>query len=333
MDIRFQPALLQEVIDSFAEKTEREGDPTYYNEFHEVADPIYEKFSLDDREPEFKKLYQHLFAKWGFADILRDGFEEFPDLKEKIGIVLVRGVLKEDQEGVDILRKWGTVEEKLARQFEEKGQKGVGIKLIPRRFYDPAINRYLRHEFTHISDMLDSAFGYDPDTKVGMNPGEEHLLLNRYRVLWSLHVDSRIARSGKEPMFSREYRLREFRSWYRKIPPTQVESVFEGLWQTEYFTHAELVEMSQDTVRVMERAVEVEEGELPADVPAKPLLMPGFPCPLCRFPTYSWVEELEEKVEPYVLDYIRENHPGWDVEYGACDRCVEVYRLRAAGVV
>ena len=69
MEIRFQPALLQEVIDSFAEKTEREGDPTYYNEFHEVADPIYEKFSLDEREPEFKKLYQHLFAKWGFADI------------------------------------------------------------------------------------------------------------------------------------------------------------------------------------------------------------------------------------------------------------------------
>ena len=63
MEIRFQPALLQEVIDSFAEKTEREGDPTYYNEFHELADPIYEKFALDNREPEFKRLYQHLFAK------------------------------------------------------------------------------------------------------------------------------------------------------------------------------------------------------------------------------------------------------------------------------
>ena len=81
METRFQPALLQEVIDSFAEKTEREGDPTYFNEFHEVADPIYEKFGLDDREPEFKKLYQTLFAKWGFADILRDGFKEFPDLE------------------------------------------------------------------------------------------------------------------------------------------------------------------------------------------------------------------------------------------------------------
>jgi hypothetical protein len=46
MEIRFQPALLQEVIDSFIEKTEREGDPTYYKEFHEYADPIYEKFAL-----------------------------------------------------------------------------------------------------------------------------------------------------------------------------------------------------------------------------------------------------------------------------------------------
>lgn len=332
MEIRFQPALLQEVIDSFAEKTEREGDPTYFNEFHEFADPIYEKFSLDDRDPEFKRLYQHLFAKWGFAEILRDAFDDFPVLRDKTGIVLVRGVLKEDQEGVDVLRKWGVVEEKLARQFEEAGKKGVGIKLIPRRFYDPAITRYLRHELTHISDMLDEAFGYDPDTKVGLNPGEEHLILNRYRVLWNLHVDSRIVRTSKEPMFSKEYRFREFRSWYRKIPPGQVESVFEGIWQTDYLTHAELVEMASDTIRVIERAIEVEDSEVP-DVPTKPMLLPGFPCPLCRFPTYTWVENMDETLEGFVLDYIRENHPGWDVEYGACDRCVEVYKLRASGVV
>ena len=98
MEIRFQPALLQEVIDSFIEKTEREGDPTYYKDFHENADPIYEKFTLDDREAEFKKLYQYLFGIWGFSDIIRDAFNEFPDMKEKIGIVLVKGVLKEDQE-------------------------------------------------------------------------------------------------------------------------------------------------------------------------------------------------------------------------------------------
>ena len=120
MDIRFQPALLQEVIDSFIEKTEREGDPTYYKEFHELADPIYEKYSLDDRESEFKKLYQYLFGIWGFSDIIRNAFDEFPALKERVGIVLIKGVLKEDQEGVDVLRKWGSVEQDMARQFEEE---------------------------------------------------------------------------------------------------------------------------------------------------------------------------------------------------------------------
>jgi len=332
MEIRFQPALLQEVIDSFIEKTEREGDPTYYKEFHELADPIYEKFSLDDREPEFKKLYQYLFGIWGFSDIVRDAFNEFPALKEKIGIVLVKGVLKEDQEGVDILRKWGSVERELAKEFEDKGLKGVGIKLIPRRFYDPALTRYCRHELTHISDMLDSAFNYDPDTKVGQNPGEETLILHRYRVLWCLNIDSRLVRTGKEQMLSKEDRFKEFRSWYRKIPPGQLKSVFEGLWQAEALTHSELVEMASDTLRVMDRAVEIEGGEVP-ETQNKVMLMPGFPCPLCRFPTYSWVEDLENKLEKYVLDFIRDNHPGWDTEFGACDRCVEVYKLRADGVM
>lgn len=332
MEIRFQPALLQEVIDSFIEKTEREGDPTYYKEFHQYADPIYERFSLDDREAEFKKLYQYLFGIWGFADIIRDTFDEFPSLRECIGIVLVRGVLKEDQEGVDILRKWGSVEQELARQFEEKGLKGVGIKLLPRRFYDPALTRYCRHELMHIADMLDPVFGYDPDTKVGQNPGEETLILHRYRILWCLNIDSRLQVAGKESMLSKEDRFKEFRSWYRKIPATQLRSVFEGLWQTDSLTHSELVEMATDTTRVLDRALEVEGSELP-QVQNKIMLMPGFPCPLCRFPTYNWVENLESMVEQHVLNFIRENHPGWDTEFGACDRCVEVYKLRAEGVM
>jgi hypothetical protein len=332
MEIRFQPALLQEVIDSFVEKTEREGDPTYYKEFHQLADPIYERFSLDDREPEFKKLYQYLFGTWGFSDIIRNTFDEFPSVKDKVGIVLVKGVLKEDQEGVDILRKWGPVEQELAKQFEEKGLKGIGIKLIPRRFYDPALTLYCRHELMHIADMLDSEFLYDADTKLGLNPGEETLILQRYRVLWCLNIDARLVRSGRDSMLSREDRFKEFRSWYRKIPAPQLRSVFEGLWQSDRFTHAELVEMATDTLRVMDRAVEVEGGEVP-EVQNKVMLMPGFPCPLCRFPTYSWVEDLGNKLEKHVLEFMRENHPGWDVEYGACDRCVEVYKLRAEGVV
>src|SRR5947208_15671926 len=99
MEIRFQPALLQEVIDSFVEKTEREGDPTYYKEFHELADPIYEKFSLDDRESEFKKLYQYLFGIWGFSEIIRNAFDKFPPLRDKFGMVLIGVVSKKARQG------------------------------------------------------------------------------------------------------------------------------------------------------------------------------------------------------------------------------------------
>ena len=331
MDLRFQPSLIQEVIDAFIEKTEREGDPTFYKEFHELADPIYENFPLDDREPEFQKLYQYLFGHWGFADIIDNAFNEFPELKGRIGITLVRGVLKEDQESVDILRKWGTVEEDLAKQFEAKGLKGVGIKLLPRRFYDPALPRFCRHELLHIKDMLDPAFLYDPDIKVGNTPGEESLILARYRVLWCLSIDSRLTRIEKEPVFPKEQRFREFSTWYRKIPGKQLVAVFEGLWATEHFTHPELIEMATDTLKVIDRAIEVEGAEIPER--KKVMLMPGFPCPLCGFPTYNWVENLEKEVEPEVLDYIRQNHPGWDPEYGGCDRCIEVYKLRAAGVM
>ena len=83
MDIRFQPALLQEVIDSFIEKTEREGDPTYYKEFHELANRSTKSIRSTIGKAEFKKLYQYLFGIWGFSDIIRDAFDEFPALKKK----------------------------------------------------------------------------------------------------------------------------------------------------------------------------------------------------------------------------------------------------------
>ena len=89
--------------------------------------------------------------------------------------------------------------------------------------------------------------------------------------------------------------------------------------------------MATDTLKILDRAIEIDGTEIPER--QKVMLLPGFPCPLCGFPTYHWVENLTQDVERGVLDYIKENHPGWDPEYGGCDRCIEVYKLRAAGVM
>ena len=157
-------------------------------EFHELADPIYEKFTLDDREAEFKKLYQYLFGIWGFPTSSVTPSTNFPTLKARWESSWSRNCAEGGSGGRRRFAKWGSVEHDLAKQFEEKGLKGVGIKLIPRRFYDPALTRYCRHELMHINDMLDPAFGYDPDTRVGQNPGEETLILHRYRILSGISV-------------------------------------------------------------------------------------------------------------------------------------------------
>ena len=118
MELRFQPALLQEVIDSFVEKPNGKGIPPTIRSFHELADPIYEKSRSTIGKA--VKLYQYLFGT-GFSDIIRDAFNEYPLVEHKIGIKLVKGVLKEDQEGVDILRNGDRSSRTSPSSLEEKG--------------------------------------------------------------------------------------------------------------------------------------------------------------------------------------------------------------------
>ena len=113
------------------------------------------------------------------------------------------------------------------------------------------------------------------------------------------------------------------------FPPAILPPWIEPVSRYLPFTHW-LETMRRSLLADYDRAIEVEGAEIPER--KKIMLRPGFPCPLCGFPTYNWVENLEKEVEPEVLDYIRQNHPGWDPEYGGCDRCIEVYKLRAAGV-
>ena len=119
-------------------------------------------------------------------------------------------------------------------------------------------------------------------------------------VLWSLSVDSRLVTAGKEPRSARRIDSRNSGRGTESSPPPQLKSVFEGLWQTSYFTHSELIEMAGDTLRVMDRAVQdVEGGEV------RRLKIRSCSCrvsvPAVPVSTYSWVEDMGTKVEPYML--------------------------------
>jgi hypothetical protein len=55
----------------------------------------------------------------------------------------------------------------------------------------------LRHELMHVADMLDPAFGYErslPTSDDG--PSADNIVRDRYRVLWDVTIDGRLARAG-----------------------------------------------------------------------------------------------------------------------------------------
>ncbi len=57
---------------------------------------------------------------------------------------------------------------------------------------------FLRHELAHVADLIDPAFGYAADPRLG-GAWAEAVARGRYRTLWCASVDARLARAGRIP--------------------------------------------------------------------------------------------------------------------------------------
>jgi len=188
----------------------------------------------------------------------------------------------------------------------------------------PHLKRMIRHELMHVSDMLSESFGYRAE-RLGCNPMEESIVKERYSIFWDIFVDSRLIRKGKETVSDKEGRYKEFESLYKKILPEVKMAIFDMLWQDESLTHDRMLELAKDVNKVMK----IAEG-LPIKhvQKVKKTLLPGAQCPLCQFRTYHWVDNIEQ--EPYLVDVIKKDFPDWKPEDGACERCVEAYKVRSS---
>jgi hypothetical protein len=205
----------------------------------------------------------------------------------------------------------------------------IEMRVLASRFSNPEevqeLDAFLIHEFMHAKDMVDPEFDYE-DSFIPGNPSVKNLITARFRLLWNVYVDSRLDRMGVVSVLSREARYREFDNFYRKIPETQRRGIFEGLWRTEVFTHEELLSMATDLDTLMSKYVDVSEI---SEEEREYIHLQGAPCPLCKFPTYNWVDDPESICDEMVIEAIQIDFPDWESRDGACDRCVEVYELRA----
>lgn len=393
MKVSYSAQLMEESVFRHLNHLERSGYRSDYDEFHSLADPIYE-LPEDDREAAFEKV-NRLF----FLERLKLGDHVLRAL-EAVGLIPKRkrtvkksalvqknevaeiespeevseeaeteqleasaeGEAIEPEEGVTAVAEFDDDDEPeqndeiaydLAREFEERikevvvkrginkvdegsnvlnrvsGNPIIEMRVLASRFSNPEeaqeLDAFLIHEFMHAKDMVDPEFDYE-DAFIPGNPSVKNLITARFKLLWNMYVDSRLARMGVVSVQPKESRYREFDNFYRKIPDKQRKGIFEGLWKTEKLTHEELLSMATDLDTLMSKYV--DPGDMTED--EKDFIhLQGSPCPLCKFPTYNWVDDPESICDEMVIEAIQIDFPDWESRDGGCDRCIEVYELRA----
>ncbi|MDA0691731.1 MAG: hypothetical protein O3A78_08540 [Nitrospinae bacterium] len=389
MKVTYSPQLMEEAVFRYLNHHERSGYRADYDEYHSLADPIYE-LPEDDREEAFEKVNRIFFVeKIKLGDHVLRALEavglipkrqrtakravsetpaipqasiESPSSETDKAVPSNTPDSNNDENLVEVdpssvsevqEENEGKVTYDLAREFEERIQavfvkrainkvdEGsnvlsrtsnkpiIEMRVLASRFNNPEeaqeLNAFLIHEFMHAKDMVDPEFDYE-DAFIPGNPSVKNMITARFRLLWNIFVDSRLERMGVVSVLSKQARFREFDNFYRKIPEKQRKGIFEGLWLTEKFNHEELLSMATDLDTLMSKFVEVSEmGAEERDY----IHLQGSPCPLCKFPTYNWVDDPESICDEMVIEAIQIDFPDWESKDGACDRCVEVYELRA----
>jgi len=397
MKVSYSAQLMEESVFRHLNHLERSGYRSDYDEFHSLADPIYE-LPEDDREIAFEKVNRLFFLeKLKLGDhVLRaleavglipkrkrtsrksvlldvnpskglqgesvdqdaeisEGLEETPvetaelELAEEEveGEAIEGEALESAEEGnreiaYDLAREFEErIKEVIVKRAINKVDEGsnvlnrvsgnpiIEMRVLASRFSNPEealdLDAFLIQEFMHAKDMVDPEFDYE-DAFIPGNPSVKNLITSRFRLLWNMYVDSRLARIGVVSVLPKEARFREFDNFYRKIPDKQRRGIFEGIWVTDKFTHEELLSMATDLDTLMSKYV--DPGEI-SEEERDFIHLQGSPCPLCKFPTYNWVDDPESICDEMVIEAIQIDFPDWESKDGGCDRCIEVYELRA----
>jgi hypothetical protein len=276
--------------------------------FNREREKLYTILDPDERNAAFFQLNVDWFREWGIEKILMDVLNEFPLLRASLGLLAFRKARRRNEEGAELYvpRDSGDTE-------EPSGGNAVVALSVERFEHDERVMPFLRHEFMHLHDMVDMAFGYMPELELaisGMN--QQRLARERYRLLWDIVIDGRLSRANRSMVAAREQRWIEFERGFGFWPKERRQSVFDGLWQNEAPKHRELAALVAD----------------PRDLNSACGPKPGAPCPLCGFPTFDWRDA--DQVPPNIVEAIKREFPNWAIAQGLCGRCYETYQVATA---
>ncbi len=266
--------------------------------FSREREKLYDILDPDDRNNAFFRLHLAWFREWGIEKLLTDPLKEFPLLPPALKLLAFRKAHGKNDDGTELY-------------VNEAGERSGVVAMRPERLErGPELAAFLRHELTHLQDMVDPAFGYLPDLPVsGPSLNQHRLARERYRLLWDVTIDGRLTRRSRDTIATKDQRWTEFAAGFAFWPEARQREVFDSLWTNPAPAHRILEELVCDP-----RQLQSTSGP-----------RPGAPCPLCGFPTFAWatVATLAEQA----LSAIRSEFPHWTPEQGACARCSDIYRV------
>ena len=201
--IAYAPDLVEETV-LLAEPSMTAADRAA---FRRERDQLYAVDDSDRRDDRFGELHRRWFVRLG----AHAAVERAVAGRQAIGARLasarvVRAVARAD-EGADLVDRIGAA---------SNASPLLVVRLRPSTLLDrDALDELLRHDLTHVEDMLDPAFGYERSLAPSDGgPLGDNILRDRYRVLWDVTIDGRLSRAGHADQRARAGRWREFRDTF-----------------------------------------------------------------------------------------------------------------------
>jgi hypothetical protein len=265
--------------------------------FHAERERCYTVADPDERNAAFFKVHLGWFREWGLEQLLTGLLSEYPLLPGALNVLAFRQARTKNEEGAEL--------------YVSAGVRNAMVALrMDRLERDAPLLRFLRHEFMHLHDMVDPAFGYSPQVHLPThNQTQQRITRERYRLLWDVTIDGRLTRVGRETMNGHAQHQALFERAFSFWPEEKRVSVFESHWNERAPRHANILALAAD----------------PRDLSHAQEPLPGGSCPLCHFPTFEWTNITALAAE--TLATLCVQFPQWRPDHGACKRCVEIYEL------
>jgi hypothetical protein len=314
MRLEFDPRLLEESV-FHALRRDGQRMAAERSSFHLRADELYQLKDAVARERAFQALNRETFVRLGLQRAIDDALSFFPRLDTALErLVFVYAERRKDEE-VELfsqqLHDWTAVF-RVRTETLINGERFRGVAL---------------HELSHVDDMLNPEFRYSRSQfALNMNSQQLDMVKERYRCLWDLYIDARLAMRDERPQQQRDGHELNFLRLFGVS--TLTRNIFELLWKLQFAHTPDSCAFIQ-AAQTPENLLRLAGLQMPAQERADGLRRFADVCPLCGCPTVEWINDVHQ-VSHEVQALIREKFPAWTANTRFCRQCEEIFRTQAA---